>query len=153
MPRRFHLQPLLDLTQNHTDGAARRLHQLKAKRNEAEEKLQQLTAFRDEYRQRYQQAAGHGINMNALRDFQLFLGKLEMAIKLQGEEVEQCRKRWEAGLKVWQDHKRKLSAYDTLSKRHQQNEMRREAKIEQGEQDEFATQSFTRKMNKPEQQD
>jgi flagellar export protein FliJ len=59
MPRRFHLQPLLDLTQNHTDVAARRLNQLKGKWNDAEEKLGQLIAFREEYRQRYQNAASH----------------------------------------------------------------------------------------------
>lgn len=153
MPRRFHLQSLLDLAQNHTDAAARRLGQLKAKWNEAQEKLDQLVVFREEYRQRYQHAASQGMSMTALRDYQAFLGKLEAAIKQQGEEVEQCRKRWETGQQAWQTQKRKLSAYDTLAKRHHQGEVRREAKIEQREQDEFATQSFTRKIKKQEQEE
>lgn len=153
MPRRFNLQSLLDLAQNHTDAAARRLGQLNAKWNEAQEKLSQLMAFREEYRQRYQNAASQGMSMTALRDYQLFLGKLEAAITQQSEEVEQCRKRWETGQQAWQAHKRKLSAYDTLAKRHHQGEMRREAKIEQREQDEFATQSFARKIKKQEQEE
>jgi flagellar FliJ protein len=145
MPRRFPLQSLLDLAREHTDSAARRLHQLKAKWSEAEEKLHQLAAFRDEYQRRYQDAASQGMSMTALRDFQTFLGKLEQAIARQGEEVEQCRRRWEVGQQAWHEQKRKLSAYDTLSKRHSHAEMRREAKREQRDQDEFATQSFTRR--------
>ena len=39
----FPLQPLLDLAQDHTDAAARNLHTLKIKWQEAEEKLRQLT--------------------------------------------------------------------------------------------------------------
>ena len=152
MPRRFHLQSLLDLAQNHTEAAARRLNQLKGKWNEAEEKLNQLISFREEYRQRYQNAASLGMSMTALRDYQAFLGKLEAAITQQAEEVQQCRKRWEAGQTAWQVQKRKLSAYDTLSKRHQTAEMRREAKIEQRDQDEFSTQSFTRKLKKQDQE-
>lgn len=153
MPRRFHLQSLLDLAQNHTDAAARQLNQLKGKWNEAAEKLGQLMAFQEEYRQRYQNAASQGMSMMALRDYQAFLGKLEAAITQQSEEVEQCRKRWEAGQQVWQVHKRKLSAYDTLAKRHHQGEMRREAKLEQRDQDEFSTQSFARKIKKQEQEE
>lgn len=153
MPRRFNLQSLLDLAQNHTDAAARRLGQLNARWNEAQEKLSQLMAFREEYRQRYQNAASQGMSMTALRDYQLFLGKLEAAVTQQSEEVEQCRKRWEVGQQAWQAHKRKLSAYDTLAKRHYQGEMRREAKIEQREQDEFATQSFARKIKKQDQEE
>jgi flagellar FliJ protein len=129
MPRRFHLQPLLDLTQNHTDVAARRLNQLKGKWNDAEEKLGQLIAFREEYRQRYQNAASHGMSMTVLREYQVFLGKLEAAVTQQTDEVVQCHK---------------------LSKRHHQGELRRESKIEQREQDEFAAQAFTRKIKKQE---
>lgn len=153
MPRRFHLQSLLDLAQTHTDAAARQLNQLKGKWNEAAEKLGQLITFQEEYRQRYQNAASQGMSMTALRDYQIFLGKLETAITQQREEVEQCRKRWEAGQQAWQVLKRKLSAYDTLAKRHRQGEMQREAKIEQRDQDEFSTQAFARKIRKQEQEE
>ena len=91
--------------------------------------------------------------MMALRDYQAFLGKLDAAITQQSEEVEQCRRRWEAGQQAWQLHKRKLSAYDTLAKRHYQGEMRREEKLEQRDQDEFSTQSFTRKIKKQEEEE
>ena len=145
MARRFHLQSLLDLAQNHTDAAGRHLHQLKMKWNEAEEKLGQLQAFREEYRLRYQHASSQGISVAALRDFQVFLGKLEEAITLQFKEVEQCRARWEDGQHAWMEQRRKLNAYDTLSKRHHKAEQRRESKQEQKQQDEYSSQSFTRR--------
>lgn len=138
MPRRFPLQPLLDLAQDHTDAAARNLNLLKAKWNEAEEKLQQLMAYREDYRARLLQTTKLGMQANSLKDFQLFLGKLELAIRQQTEEVERCKRHWEHGRHEWQAQQRKLKAFDTLSQRHQRSEQKREAKQEQREQDELS---------------
>lgn len=137
MPRRFPLQPLLDLAQGHTDTAARNLNQLKAKWNEADEKLKQLMGYREDYRLRLLQSTKLGMQANSLKDYQLFLAKLDLAIRQQTEEVERCRKRWDLGRQEWQDQQRKLKAFDTLSQRHQRSEQKREAKQEQREQDEL----------------
>lgn len=145
MPRRFPLQPLLDLAQNHTDAAARDLHALKVRWQEAEEKLRQLTAYREDYRARLLQTTKLGMQVNALRDFQLFLGKIEVAIRQQTEEVERCKKRWEDGRHEWQAKQRKLKAFDTLSQRHLSSERKREDKLEQREQDELSGREFDRK--------
>ena len=145
MPRRFPLQPLLDLAQNHTDAAARDLHALKVRWQEAEEKLRQLTAYREDYRAKLLQTTKLGMQAGSLRDFQLFLGKLEVAIRQQAEEVERCKKRWEDGRHEWQAKQRKLKAFDTLSQRHLSSERKREDKLEQREQDELSGREFDRK--------
>jgi flagellar FliJ protein len=142
MPRRFPLQPLLDLAQNHTDAAARDLHMLKVKWLEAEEKLQQLASYREDYREKLLQTTKLGMTVNSLRDFQLFLGKLDVAIRQQAEEVARCKKRWEGGRHEWQAKQRKLKAFDTLSQRHQSSERKREDKLEQREQDELSGNKF-----------
>lgn len=142
MPRRFPLQPLLDLAQNHTDAAARDLHALKVKWQEAEEKLRQLTAYREDYRAKLLQTTKQGMQVNSLRDFQLFLGKLEVAIRQQAGEVDRCKKRWEDGCHEWQAKQRKLKAFDTLSQRHLSSERKREDKLEQREQDELSGNKF-----------
>ncbi|MDD5241199.1 MAG: flagellar export protein FliJ [Sulfuricella sp.] len=142
MPRRFPLQPLLDLAQNHTDAAARNLHLLKVAWQGAEEKLRQLTAYREDYRARLLQATKMGMQVNSLKDFQSFLGKLEIAIRQQAEEVGHCKKRWEDGRHEWQEKQRKLKAFDTLSLRHQNSERKREDKLEQREQDELSGKKF-----------
>lgn len=137
MPRRFPLQPLLDLAHDHTDAAARNLGQLKARWNEAEEKFNQLLAYREDYRQRLLQSTKLGIQANSLKDYQLFLAKLDLAIRQQSDEVQRCKQRWELGCQEWQNQQRKLKAFDTLSQRHRHSEKRREAKQEQREQDEL----------------
>lgn len=142
MPRRFPLQPLLDLAQNHTDAAARDLCALKIKWQEAEEKLRQLTAYREDYRARLLQTTKQGMQAGSLRDFQLFLGKIEVAIRQQAEEVERCKKRWEDGRHEWQAKQRKLKAFDTLSQRHLSSERKREDRLEQREQDELSGNKF-----------
>jgi flagellar FliJ protein len=144
MPRRFPLQPLLDLAQNHTDAAARDLHALKVKWQEADEKLRQLTVYREDYRVKLLQTTKLGMQVSSLRDFQLFLGKLEVAIRQQSEEVERCKRRWEDGRHEWQAKQRKLKAFDTLSQRHLTSERKREDKLEQREQDELSGNKFKR---------
>lgn len=138
MARKFPLQPLLDLTQNHMDAAAKNLQALKVRWNDAENKLKQLLAYRESYRERLRESAGNGTSAMALRDFQLFLAKLDTAIKLQQDEVARCQARWNAGQQEWLKQRGKLKAFDTLSQRHRRAEEKNENRIEQKEQDEFS---------------
>lgn len=148
MPRRFPLQPLLDLAQDHTDAAARELHALKLKWQAAEEKFRQLDAYRDDYREKLLLSTQQGMQVSSLRDFQLFLGKLEVAIRQQADEVERCKKDWEEGRNAWQAKQLKFKAFDTLSQRHLSSERKREDKLEQREQDELANAKFEQKKPK-----
>lgn len=138
MARKFPLQTLLDLAQSQTDSAARNLQALKQRWNEAEEKLRQLLAYRDSYRERLLESAAGGTSAMVLRDFQLFMVKLDTAIKLQQEEVVRCQGRWEAGQQEWLRRRGKVKAFDVLSARHRRAEEKREEQVEQKEQDEFA---------------
>jgi len=138
VPRRFPLQPLLDLAHNNSDEAGRKLQQLKVKWQEADFKLSQLIDYREEYRNRLLQNAQQGMQMVAWREFQLFMDKLDQAIALQGNEVEKCKLQWEGGRREWLERQRQLKAYDTLSQRHVASEVKLDSKKEQLEQDEFA---------------
>lgn len=143
MPKKFPLQMLLDLAQTHVDGAARNLHQLKQRWSAAEEKLQHLLGYEAEYRARLQNSTRGGVSISVFRDYRQFLGKLEVAIRQQREEVDASKRLWEEGQREWQKQKRKLSAYDTLSERHRQAQVRIETRTEQRQQDDFALKHFT----------
>lgn len=145
MARHFPLQPLVGFAQNQTDAAARHLHELKASWQAAEEKLRQLIAYRGEYRERLGLAESKGLTVTAWRDYQIFMAKLDGAIDMQRGEVFMCLQRWEHGHELWLVQQRKLKAYQTLSKRHDQREMQRESKMEQREQDEIARHAFNRR--------
>jgi len=139
MARKFPLQPLLDLSQNHVDLAAKNLQVVKVSWNDAEEKLKQLLAYRESYRERFRESGSSGASVMALRDFQLFLAKLDTAIKLQQDQVARCQARWDAGQQEWLRQRGKLKAFDTLSQRHRRAEEKREDQTEQKEQDELSS--------------
>lgn len=150
MARKFPLQALLELSQNHADAAAKSLMALKARWHEAEEKHRQLMAYRESYRERLRDLAGAGTSVSALRDFQLFMNKLDTAIKLQQEEVARCQVRWSSGQQEWLRQRGKVKAYDALSARHKRAEEKHEERIEQKEQDEFANKQSRGRMNEGE---
>jgi len=135
MARKFPLQTLLDLSQSHADAAAKSLLVLKVRWHEAEEKFKQLLAYRESYRERLRDLASSAA---AMRDFQLFMVKLDTAIKLQQDEVARCQARWNVGQQEWLRQRGKVKAYDALSARHERAEERREERAEQKDQDEFA---------------
>lgn len=138
MAKRFHLQPLVELTKERSQAAAQALAKLKQAWQLAETKLAQLQGYLDEYRLRLQRQAEAGFSISQWRDYQAFILKLEFAIKAQAEEVERCRLRWEAGQLEWLSREREVKAYHTLRQRHDQAERKSEEKQAQRLQDEFA---------------
>lgn len=138
MARRFPLQSLLDLARDQSDDAAQKLQSLKVIWQSAEDKLAQLQEYREEYRRRLQESTRQGMQASSWREFQLFLDKLDGAIKFQADEVAACEHRWGEARVEWLEQQRKLKAFDTLSHRHRRSEEKREAKVEQRELDEFA---------------
>ncbi len=146
MAKPFHLQPLVDLSEERTEAAARALGKLKQTWVEAENKRSQLQQYLEEYRSRlHQQTRSSGLTALQWRDFQTFISKLELAIEAQGREIERCQRAWEVGQVKWQDCERELKAYQTLRSRHDESERKRENKQDQRLQDEFARNLHQRK--------
>lgn len=145
MPRHFPLQPLHDLANNRVEAATQRLALLKQQWQLQEDKLKQLYAFQDEYRRRLSHTVTQGVGMMLMRDFQIFLRKIELAIRQQQTEIDRAKLRWEEGQQAWLEERRKLKTYDVLQQRHQRSEGVREGRIEQREQDEHARNSHSRK--------
>lgn len=138
----FPLQTLLDLSNARMDDAARQLGQLLASEQEVEQTLALLIQYRDEYESRFSQAAQNGMARDEWRNYQSFLGRLDEAIAQQRAMVDASRLRTADGQKTWLDQRNKVKAFDTLSQRHKENEVRTEAKTEQREQDEHAAKGF-----------
>ncbi|MBI5750929.1 MAG: flagellar export protein FliJ [Hydrogenophilales bacterium] len=145
MPRYFSLQPLHDLAINRVEAATRELTLLKQQWQLQEDKLKQLYVFQEEYRRRLHNTLTQGVDMTRMRDFQVFLHKLDLAIRQQQVEIDHARMRWESGQRAWMEERRKLKTYDVLKIRHQRKEAIREGRIEQREQDEHARKSHVLK--------
>lgn len=138
MPKPFPLQTILELMQSRTDEATRNLARLIANERDAKAKLEMLQQYRDEYAARFRQAAQSGINQREWHNYQQFLNRLDDAIDTQRNAVAAQARQTAAGQLQWQQQRKKLKAFDTLSDRHHSAESAREMKREQKMQDEFA---------------
>ena len=138
MTRPFSLQTVLDLMQARTDEATRNLARLIANEKDAKAKLDMLMGYRDEYAGRFRAAAQNGLTQREWQNFQHFLGRLDEAIEQQRRTVAMQERNTVAGQLQWQQQRKKLMAFDTLSERHFASENAKEMKREQKLQDEFA---------------
>ncbi len=139
MVKPFPLQTILELMQSRADEATRNLARLIANERDAKAKLEMLQQYRDEYAGRFRQAAQNGISQREWHNYQQFLNRLDDAIEAQRNTVATQARQTAAGQMQWQQQRKKLKAFDTLSDRHHAAENAKEAKREQKMQDEFAT--------------
>lgn len=139
MAKAFSLQPLLEIMQNRTDEATRKLGQLIAAEQSQKSRLQMLEQYRSEYFQRLREATAQGISPLTLRNYQDFLARIDEAIEQQRVVVRNSENNTRAGQENWKAQNKQLKAIDTLSQRHEARERYRENKQEQKVLDEFTT--------------
>jgi len=141
----FPLQTLLDLSNANMNGAARELGLCLASEQEVSKTLEMLIQYRDEYDNRFRDATKNGITRDEWRNYQSFFGRLDEAINHQKSLVETSKQRTANGQQEWLDKRNKVKAFDKLADRHKAQEVRREYKSEQREQDEHAAKTFRMK--------
>jgi flagellar FliJ protein len=139
MASAFALQPLLDLAERRLEAATADLQRLAALRQEAEGSLAQLQSRQAEYLADLQQALAGGIEPDRLRDYRAFLSKLERAVGLQAEELEDRRRAWADAHMRWLELRRREQALTVLKQRHRRAEAVREGRREQRQQEERTT--------------
>lgn len=143
MPNKnFPLQTILDLAQSQADDAAKELGRLLASEQQDEQRLKLLVDYRQEYAARFTAAARDGIGRDAWLNYRAFLTRLDEAIEAQTQAVALAKGRTAAGQRTWVGHRNKVKAFDTLSQKHQQAQLRHEARAEQRLSDEHAAQHF-----------
>ena len=139
MVKPFSLQTVLELMQVRTDDATHHLARLIATERDAKNKLTMLQQYRDEYAIRFRDAAKNGLSPREWQNYQEFLNRLDEAIDSQTKAVLQQVQNTATGQTLWQQQRKKLKAFDTLSERHYANEEARQLRREQRTQDEFAS--------------
>lgn len=142
MSRPFPLQTLLELAQVNSDMAAAQLCAINGQDREMQERLQLLLDYRSEYTAHLAHATKIGMSSVDWRNFRRFIDKIDAAIVQQRDAVVLSKQRVEAGQIHWHEEQRQLKSFDTLFQRHHTTEVKREARQEQKEQDEFALRGF-----------
>jgi flagellar FliJ protein len=132
------LETLIELATKSSDEAARRLGRAIKAGDDAQQKLTLLMQYRDDYAGRFQARMMSGFTASGYRNFQIFLDKLDDAIKGQQQIIQAAQRRVEDERKAWQGCERKRISYDTLATRAMKAQEMKAMKREQKQTDEFA---------------
>ena len=103
---------------------------------ESEKKLADLEAYRQGYVRDFELRAKAGINAAAARDYQVFLGRLDEALRQQTQAVIGTRAQRDAERQNWQDAAQRAEAIGQTVKRWQGEERHALERREQIETDE-----------------
>jgi flagellar FliJ protein len=138
MAKPFPLQTLLDHSRHRMDAAERLLRILKRKEDDARARLEEFHGYKRDYQHRLAGAGGRGMEIHLLRDFHVFLHKLDAAIAQQEGEVNKAHGHWQDAHVQWLALRQKVKAYETLARRHETRELASLEKREQRLSDENA---------------
>jgi flagellar FliJ protein len=105
----------------------------------AETKLRDLQQYYEDYQKGFQDSARAGQNALRLRDFQLFLARLETAVNQQQQVVAQARAGVAGSTQRWQSAAQRVKAVDSVVDKWQQDEQRHMDRLEQKDTDERAS--------------
>jgi flagellar protein FliJ len=103
---------------------------------ESEKKLADLEAYREGYVRDFELRAKAGINAAAARDYQVFLSRLDEALRQQTQAVIGTRAQRDAERQNWQDAAQRAEAIGQTVKRWQGEERHALERREQNESDE-----------------
>jgi flagellar FliJ protein len=150
MPRPFPLSTLLEHSQHRLEAAERAMRFQKRKEDAARARLEELQGYRAEYQQRLAATGKAGMDIHLLREYHVFLKKLDVAIDAQEDEVKLAQDRWLTAHGYWTTARAKVKAYEALAERHRLAETRREDKVDQARMDELINRRFAVSMRKEE---
>ncbi len=111
---------------------------------EAESRLGELERYRAAYMQDFNRRAQAGLDGAGVREYQVFLGRLDEALRHQDQVVVQARLQRGAELQSWRLAARRAAAVDSLTEHWRDEERRAEDKREQHETDERSQQIWSR---------
>ena len=101
------LNTLIDLAEKLTDEAAAKLGTAIHASEDLEKKLNLLKKYREDYSLKMQAELKAGRDMQHIRNFQVFLGKIDDAIHGQQQLVNDAHKRVAAEKLQWQENEKK----------------------------------------------
>ena len=110
MTRTKRMQPVQRLVDERERELARLVAQVRQKVTEAEGKLRELSQYRADYHAGFQKEAAGGASAMRLRDFRVFLGRLDEAIRQQELIVARARGELEAQTRAWHESMRRAKA-------------------------------------------
>lgn len=136
---KFQFTQLLELARQDEEKAARAMQDAQKRLAQSQQQLSTLGQYRQDYLDRLSHTQSQGISIAQLKDYQLFMGKLDTAMQQQEKEVQRCDQLVAATRQQWMDKRSRVQAFEALEVRHHATELKKELKQEQKLSDEFAS--------------
>ncbi len=136
MTRSKRMQPVKQVADNREQAAVRRLGESQQRLGLQEARLEELYTYREQYARAFAEQGGHGIDAARLRDYRVFLARLNEAIRQQEALIAQARNQHRQTREAWVETRSHHQAVDKLLERFRADERRRQARREQAESDE-----------------
>ncbi len=138
----------IDMVQRVVDDHERRKAQALAlceqRVREAQSRLEELEGYRSAYVRDFSKRAQAGLDGAGVREYQVFLSRLDEALHHQSQIVTQAELARTAELENWRSAARRAAAVDTLAKHWRAEEQRVQDRRDQHETDERSQQSWSR---------
>ena len=129
------LKPVVQLAKHRERGAARQLGMTMMKTQQQQKQLDDLIAYRQQYTQGLQTEAAAGVSVVRVRDYHLFLNRLDDAINQQKQQLLNSHKDCENSKSHWQGAYGHSKMIDQIVDARKNIEMKKKDKSEQREMD------------------
>ncbi len=130
---------LIQLATDEVDAAMQDLAQAMQLLEQAQQQRTMLEQYQQEYEQQWQLASQKGLKADLYRNFQGFFSQLELAVRSQNAQIEQCQANVVHMRQLLQEKQRKQKSFEVLMTRAETMQAKAEGKRDQKLMDEFAS--------------
>lgn len=145
MTRTKRIAPVQRLIEEREREVAKVVAQARGKLAEAEAKRTELSRYRTDYEAGFRKEAASGSSVLKLRDYRLFLARLDEALRQQEMIVGRARDELEAQTHAWQESLRRAKALGLVVDKWRGEELRAAERQDQRDTDERAAGMAARK--------
>lgn len=138
MRRSQRVQPVLELAENKVQELARALGQEQQRLAQMQLQLSELERYRDLYQQEMKTRSQDGLDIRQLREFHVFVERLELAVRQQQHVLSQQQQRCDQVRGKYLAERARAQALDKVVERYRNEESAQLARREQNELDDLA---------------
>ena len=129
------LAPVVKVARHRERDAARQMGDRMRHFEQQQKQLQELVSYREEYANSFIDVTKAGLSAVQLREYQLFLGRLDIAIEQQKQQLESSRKNCETSQENWRGADGRHKMMNKVVQRRAQVEGQQQQDKEQRESD------------------
>jgi len=132
------MEPVAEAARQQADAAAQSVAECNLVCARMRKQLQELLSYRDDYTNGLHQNGHDGLNATRMKDYRLFLTRLNKAIEQQQAALNSAGARLATSRKIWTEKQQHAKSIAAVISRYQQDEQREHSRRDQQESDAHA---------------